>query len=385
MKYFTNKIRWKASILLIAFIIILGFLKITNNLVDSFEEEERKKVELWAKGVAEISSNKNQDITFVTQVIVNNSTIPVILADSLNNILSFKNIDTLGRKPDYLNKNLLKMKEEHEPIIINIIGENYNYVYYKDSVLLTQLSYYPFVQLFIIVLFFGFAYIIFNSFRNEEQNKIWIGLSKETAHQLGTPTSSLLAWVEILKSSPVDTILTNELEKDVQRLEKITERFSKIGSFPSLKTENLVQVIQTSVNYIKRRVSNKVEIKIDSQNKNINIPLNKSLIDWVLENILKNAVDSMNGNGKIKITITDNIQVVFIDICDTGNGINKNQYKTIFKPGYTTKTRGWGLGLSLSKRIIEKYHFGKIFVKDSEINKGSCFRIVLKKQPKLKI
>lgn len=364
---------------------VLGFLKITTSIVNSLEEEERKKVELWAKGVNEISRYTDGDITFVTEVIISNNTIPIILTDTMENIVGIKNIDTLGRKPDYLEKRLEKMKEDHEPIIIDIMEGNFNYVYYNDSVLLTKLSYYPLVQLFIIIIFFGFSYFIFNAFRNEEQNKIWVGLSKETAHQLGTPTSSLLAWVEILKSSPVDSILTSELEKDVQRLEKITERFSKIGSVPSLKTENLVQVIDSSVSYLKKRISNKVEIKVTVPNKNINIPLNRSLVDWVLENLLKNAVDSMNGNGKIDIVVTDNIQVVFLDIVDSGKGISKNQYKTIFKPGYTTKERGWGLGLSLSKRIIENYHFGKIFVKESEINKGSCFRIVFKKQPQLKI
>jgi len=387
LKYFTHKTRWKIAILLIAFSIVLVFLKVTKNLVESLSIEERKKVELWAKGIkylVEVSGDEKQDVSFVSEVILTNTTIPVILTDSLDQIISFKNIDTTGRKTNYLQNAMLDMKAENEPIVIHM-PQDINYVYYQDSIILLRLSYYPYVQLTIIALFFLFFYLILNAFRNEEQNKVWVGLSKETAHQLGTPTSSLLAWVEILKSTKVEENLINELEKDVGRLEVITDRFSKIGSQPSVKEEDILVVLNDSVSYIKKRSSNKVQYEIIAESDNLSIPMNKPLFEWVIENLLKNAIDAMNGNGKINIKITDNLQVIFIDIADNGKGISKNQYKTIFKPGFTTKERGWGLGLSLSKRIIEKYHFGKIFVKESEIDRGTCFRIVLKKNPDIKI
>ncbi|PLW98672.1 MAG: ATP-binding protein, partial [Marinilabiliales bacterium] len=242
-----------------------------------------------------------------------------------------------------------------------------------------QLSYYPYIQLGVIFLFILVSYFAFSVSRKAEQNQVWVGMSKETAHQLGTPISSLLAWLELLKIEGVRQDVYQEVEKDVKRLETITERFSKIGSAPVLKPINIVEVIDNAVQYIKSRASKKIQFVVDQPNDEILIPLNVALFEWVIENICKNAIDAMDGNGTIEINVQDHTQVVYIDIKDTGKGIPKSKFKTIFQPGYTTKERGWGLGLSLTKRIIESYHSGKVFIKSSELGKGTVFRIALKR------
>ena len=256
--------------------------------------------------------------------------------------------------------------------------EGVQYIYYKDSILLTQLLYYPYIQLSIILIFILIAYYAFDSSRKSEQNQVWVGMSKETAHQLGTPISSLLAMIELLKLKNTEPQLIDEINKDVKRLEKITERFSKIGATPKLENNNITETLTNSINYIKTRSSKKIKFVFDKTDEII-IPHNIPLFEWVIENLCKNSIDAMNGEGEIKITVTDNYQHIYIDICDTGKGVPKSKFKAVFNPGYTTKKRGWGLGLSLTKRIIENYHKGKIFIKSSEINKGTCFRIVLKK------
>jgi signal transduction histidine kinase len=253
-------------------------------------------------------------------------------------------------------------------------------VFYENSVFYKQLKYYPLILIIIVSIFLLIAYFAFSWSRKAEQNQVWVGMSKETAHQLGTPISSILAWIELLKLKEVDNKLVEDIEKDVRRLETITERFSKIGSAPVLEKENLNKILANAVNYIKKRTTDKVSfVFYFDENSELLVPINTALFEWVVENICKNAIDAMEGAGQLEISIKDNMQIVYIDIKDTGKGIPKSKYKTIFQPGYTTKKRGWGLGLSLSKRIIEQYHLGKIFVKSSELNKGTTFRIVLKK------
>ena len=383
MNIYTRKIRWKFILFLSAVLIALGSLYYTNILVRQLKQEEKNKVELWAKATEQLIDLDitETDFGFLFEVIENNNTVPVILVNSDNEIVSTRNLDpNKENSPDYLARQLKKMKKQHEAIEFSIGDNSNNYIYYKDSILLSKLELFPFVQLGVIILFIFVSYFAFSSSRKAEQNQVWLGLSKETAHQLGTPTSSLAAWVELLRMKDLDEKILKEFEKDVTRLEKITERFSKIGSKPSLKTINLYNVIMRAVTYIKSRSSENVRFNMNfSEEEELNLPLNAALFEWVIENLCKNAIDAMNGKGIININVQDNVQVAYLDISDTGRGMNKSQFKTIFKPGYTTKDRGWGLGLSLSKRIVEMYHAGKIFVNYSEINKGTTVRIVLKK------
>ena len=376
--------RWKLILFILAIIIGIASIIYTNRLVKQLSVEEKKKIELWAEGtrtLIEIDPSNTENINFIFKVIENNTTVPVIWVDENDSIISYRNLDSLKVKnKNYLLRQLNLMKAKNEPIEMGLINGQKNYIYYKDSILLTKLLYYPYIQMGVIVLFIFIAYLAFNATRKAEQNQVWVGMSKETAHQLGTPISSLIAWVELLKGKINDKALINELENDVSRLEKITERFSKIGSAPILKMENIIEVIKKSVEYIKTRSSNAIEFKYNFDEKaEIIVPINASLFEWVIENICKNAVDAMKSEGKIEISVYDNIQVIYIDIKDTGKGISKSKYKTIFRPGYTTKPRGWGLGLSLTKRIVETYHDGKIFVNESEINGGTTIRIVLRK------
>lgn len=383
MNIYSKKQKWKLLLLLIAIIIGVSSFFITNNLVKKLSIEERKKVELWALGMRQLSAltSEEKDYTFILEVIKNNETVPVILTDKEGQIISSRNLDPHKENdPEYLEEQLEKMKKDNDPIEIMLLDGNMNYIYYKESILLTRLFYFPIIQFGVISLFLLVSYLAFSTSRKAEQNQVWVGMSKETAHQLGTPTSSLLASLELLKLKKVDQEVITEFEKDVNRLEKITERFSKIGSKPKLQKQNIINVLVNAVHYIKARSSKKVNFEFNfSENDIINVPFNESLFEWVVENLFKNAIDSMDGNGNITIKIDDRIQYLFIDIIDDGKGIHKSKYKTIFQPGYTTKQRGWGLGLSLSKRIIEIYHNGKIFVNHSEIDNGTNMRIVLKK------
>jgi len=273
------------------------------------------------------------------------------------------------------------MANDNEPIEIELSDQGKRYIFYQDSDLLTRIMYFPYFQLGVIGLFLIIAYIFFSSARKSEQNQVWVGLAKETAHQLGTPLSSMIAWIELLKMEGHKSETITELNKDVERLRKITERFSKIGSEPKLKNENIVKVIYDSVNYIKSRASQKVNYKIiQSQEDIIIAPVNLHLFEWVIENICKNAIDAIGGDGNIEVDIREEENLVLIDITDDGKGIPKSKFKTIFNPGYTSKKRGWGLGLSLAQRIVRDYHSGKIFVKNSILNKGTTFRIILRKK-----
>jgi signal transduction histidine kinase len=311
-------------------------------------------------------------------VIEGNTTIPVIWTDEQMHIIDFLNLDAVKTMdPDYVEKRLTHMRQKYPPIIIEI-DRLTQYIYYDDSSTLSHLANYPFIQLSIVVLFVGVAYFAFRSLRKSEQNQVWVGLSKETAHQLGTPVSSLLAITEMLKMQTSDNALVDELGKDVSRLQAITERFSKIGSKPATPITDVGQVIAASLNYMRKRSSDKVTIDFRKPEHPVMAPLSEPLFGWVIENLCKNALDAMSGVGKISVELTDGKNQIMVDIADTGKGISKRKYKTIFKPGYTTKSRGWGLGLSLSKRIIESYHNGRIFVLHSEPDRGTTFRIILK-------
>ena len=371
-------------LLLLAVVIGTGAFFYTNWLVKNMAKEERKSVELWAEATQKLASadiNSNQDITFLNDIIIRNTTIPIIITDSIGQIGDSRNIKFNDRnKYKVLTREFRRMKEENEPIVISISETEKQYLYFRDSVLLQNLKYYPLVQFGVIFLFIVVAYLAFSSSRNAEQNQVWVGMSKETAHQLGTPISSLMAWVELLKMQNIDGNLIQEFEKDTQRLQKITERFSKIGSIPELLPTDVAETIRSTVEYLKTRSSGKVRFIFDfDQERNYFVPLNASLFSWVIENLCKNAIDAMNNAGTIQISIIEKPDQYFIEVADTGKGISKAYFKTVFQPGFTTKKRGWGLGLSLAKRIVENYHKGKIYLKQSEINKGSTFRIVLNK------
>jgi len=384
LDFYFRKRRWKILLLLLAVVIGIGAFYYTNWLVKNMAREERKSVELWAEATQKLASadiNSNQDITFLNNIIIRNTTIPIIIADSLDQIGDSRNISYSDENKDkVLFRELHKMKEQNEPIIISIPGGDTQYLYYRDSILLENLKYYPVVQFSVIFLFILVAYLAFNSSRNSEQNQVWVGMSKETAHQLGTPISSLMAWVELLKMQNIDAKLIQEFEKDTERLQKITERFSKIGSIPELVRTDVAETIRSTIEYLKTRSSGKVIFILDYDPYiRHEAPLNSSLFSWVIENLCKNAIDAMNNSGTIQVSITEKPDQLFIDVSDTGKGISKAYYKSVFQPGFTTKKRGWGLGLSLAKRIVENYHKGKIFLKQSEINKGTTFRIILNK------
>ena len=380
MKIFGHKTFWKLFLLLIAVLIGMGSLIYTESLVSKLKVEERRNVQLWAEATRLISlPDTSQNVEFLSTIIENNNTVPVILTDESDSIISVRNFDA-HKTGDYryIKEQLEKIKERNKPIVNNLEKGHYNLIYYKDSIILTMLIYYPYIQLGIIIFFILVSYLAFRSSRKAEQNQVWVGMSKETAHQLGTPTSSLAGWIEILEQKHPGISITKELALDVQRLEKITERFSRIGSKPVIKSDNIIGIISRTVDYLKLRTSSKVKIITDyNPDEKVVVPVNAALFEWVIENVFKNAVDSMEGSGEITVRITETERHALIDISDTGKGIPKSAFKKIFNPGFTTKQRGWGLGLSLAKRIIEEYHNGKIFVRHSEVGKGSCIRIVM--------
>lgn len=401
MHIYTRKQRWKLLLLAGALIIGIATSWYTNTMVNKLEGEEKLKMETWVAATEQLMSNitVGEDtpyVNFLLKIIENNTTIPVITVDESGNMLiarnlklfdnnnqavdGGKNLNSIGSKSKkYLSRQLARMKAQHDPILIEL-GNSKQFFYYKDSYILTRIQLYPIIQLAIVFLFVFLAYFGFSSTRQAEQNQVWVGMSKETAHQLGTPISSLMAWVELLKMKETGHEIIREVEKDVRRLETIADRFSKIGSTPVLLPENLLAVLDNSVRYLQNRTSDKIKFELHFGDiDELYVPLNLTLFEWVVENICKNAIDAMDGNGQINISVKDQNQVVYLDITDSGKGIQKSNYKVVFQPGYTTKPRGWGLGLSLVKRIIENYHNGKIFVRNSEINRGTTFRIVLKK------
>jgi signal transduction histidine kinase len=380
---YTRKQRLKLALLLAAMLIGIGSLMYTNRLVQELSTEEKKKVELWAEATRQVSDIDSEpgDIGFALSVLTDNTTVPVILTDEFEHIISTRNLDSLQSTDSlYLKNELSEMKAQHAPIEIRFAGDQRNFIYYKDSIILTRLRYYPYFQLGVIALFLMVSYLAFSSSRKAEENQVWVGMAKETAHQLGTPLSSLMAWIEYLRSQPSPDENLVEIEKDVARLNTITERFSKIGSAPALRKENLTAVLDNAMTYIRNRSSSRIRFSLENQQAyDVEVPLNVPLFEWVVENLFKNAIDAMDGEGAISVRIVDQSQFVYVDVSDTGKGIAKSKYKTVFKPGYTSKSRGWGLGLSLSKRIVEEYHGGQIFVRNSEPGKGTTFRIVLRK------
>lgn len=361
-------------------IIILSTL-FTNRLANKLALEEQKKIEIWAEATRQlISADINTDIDFISKILEGNTTIPVIIVDEKDNLILARNFKEPAKNIDEFYKNEIhNLKSKRAPIEIEFEDNTSQFVLYDDSLLLKQLFYFPYIQLGVIIVFLLIAFFAFSSTKKEEQNRVWVGLSKETAHQLGTPISSLLAWVDILKSRHEDDKLIGEMGKDVNRLRIIAERFSKIGSAPDLNIVSLNETLLNAVQYMINRSSQKVAIKCHFSDENpLFVKLNIPLFEWVIENLCKNAIDAMDGIGSIDINIFQKEDEIHIDVKDSGKGIERNKFKTVFNPGFTTKKRGWGLGLSLAKRIIEEYHGGKIFVKQSELNAGTTFRISLK-------
>ena len=389
---YSDKSRHKLIIVLIAMLIGSGSVYYTNFIVQQLAEREDAQVKLYAKELQFLLNRSNEDENgtldvFLNDMIQSNTTIPTIWVNDKKKILDSKNIEfseniSANRKQNILNDELKQMAEEHPPIILNDTKYGIKgFIYYRNSYMLSQLRYFPFIQLTVIAVFAFLTYMAFNYSRRAEQNRVWIGLAKETAHQLGTPLSALMAWVEYFKTDPrfENDDIIKEIEKDVTRLEQVTARFSLIGSVPTLKEENVDEVLSNILDYLQKRISTKV--KIEFINKTVKAPvvkINKYLFEWVIENICKNAVDAMGGVGNLTVTIQNfKLDSLLIDIKDTGKGISKANLKQIFDPGFSTKKRGWGLGLTLAKRIIENYHYGKIIVKESETGKGTTFRIIL--------
>lgn len=378
--YFNSRIG-KYIFFAVAIILVGSSLIISNNLVKKLELEERNKMEIWAAATSELASGESHsNFDLILTIIQSNTTIPVIVADN-NEIVQYSNI-TINNTDTarYLAHKLEEMQRNGSAIDIDLGNGEKQTLYYEDSVLLKQLSYYPYIQLLVMTLFALIAYIGLVSVKRAEQNKVWVGLSKETAHQLGTPISSLMAWVELLKiNENVDPAIVSDMDKDVKRLSTIAERFSKIGSIPDKELIYINELLDETYNYMSTRISNRVKLNLHLPQDAEGTMACRALIEWVVENLCKNAVDAMEGKGEINVTLTSDNKHIYIDVSDTGKGIARKEFETIFKPGYTTKKRGWGLGLTLAKRIVEEYHNGRIYVKESEVGQGTTFRIVLNK------
>lgn len=381
MNFFeNNKVLFRYSLIIAAIIIACGSLIVSHYLIKDLSKEERNKIEIWAEAMQEmVSQNENSNINLVAQILSSNTTIPVILYDKKNDHYTSHNIELPETDEQiFLKKKIRDFKKKHKPIIIQV-EEFDQYVYYDDSYTLKRLQIYPYVQVGVLIIFMITAFLALFSTMKMEQDRLWVGLSKETAHQLGTPISSLLAWIEYLKMKEADPIILNDMEKDVNRLQMITDRFSKIGSTPTLESKEISAIIEQTISYLEKRISRKVIFTLNTPTEPLFATISPPLLSWVIENLTKNAVDAMGGQGNITYTISDRENAISIDITDSGKGIPKSKHSTIFNPGYTTKSRGWGLGLSLAKRIIESYHKGKIYVKSSEIGVGTTFCIELKK------
>jgi two-component system, sporulation sensor kinase D len=394
------KKRWKYILLAFAVIIASGSLFYTNYLVRHIERAESTRAHIWALSMKQMLISDDNDFFPYIIAVRDSSIVPAIVTDEQGDIINSKGLDTTktwikmppGAKvvkndpkydPEYFKDELHTMKTQHEPIKIQLpgIGSGDDLIYYKDSELLSELRVFPYIQLSVIAVFLLLAYTSFNSSRKSEQNLVWVGLAKETAHQLGTPISSLMAWIELIKDkfNAEDDPLMAEMENDVKRLEIVADRFSKIGSIPKLEPHSVYDVVNDFIDYFKVRVSKNIHFELAGDAR-LKAGLNIPLFDWVLENLLKNAVNAIDGKGSIKVDIMTNKvkDEIFIDVTDTGRGIPRSKFMTVFQPGYTTRKRGWGLGLSLTKRMVENYHNGHIFVRDSVLGKGTTFRIILK-------
>lgn len=375
----------KIVLVVMAVVIALLSLGVSHYLVKDLSREEEQKMEVWAEAMRTLNNaTAETDLNLVLTVINGNNTIPIIVLDKAGEVQTFRNIELKAKVDtlEVLRTMAQGMKMSKEPIQISLDEDEYaDYIEicYDESLILRRLASYPYVQLGVVFIFVAVAIFALLSSKKMEQNKVWVGLSKETAHQLGTPISSLMAWTEILKDKYADDELIPEMSKDVNRLQVIADRFSKIGSMPEPKDENLNEVLERVLAYIERRVSNKVKIVRQFPTDSTKVKINASLFEWVIENLCKNAIDAMDGQGMITLRVTDAERKVEVEVEDTGKGIAKSHRKMVFTPGFTTKKRGWGLGLSLAKRIVEEYHKGRIYVKSSEVNKGTIFCVELKK------
>lgn len=394
--FYDSRRIWKTVLIVVSLILVSGFIYISNNLVKDLATQERERMQIWANATKELTSasgaGMNTDVDFLFSIIESNHNIPVLLVDDHGNILLHRNfklpepIDSLSPydiSPE--NEKFLKSKlshlegtQNHIPIVID--DHTVQHLYYEDSTVLRRLAYYPYIQLGVLAVFILIVYFALISIKKAEQNKVWVGLSKETAHQLGTPISSLMAWTQMLEAMDVDKDIVSDMDKDVHRLSVIADRFSKIGSKPEMELAFINQAITSSLEYMRSRISSRVKLTLHLPEDECGVMLCQSLFEWVMENLTKNAVDAMQGEGCIDVTVnSDAGKMILIDVKDTGKGIAHKNFKTVFNPGYTTKKRGWGLGLTLVKRIVEEYHGGRIYVKDSEVGRGTTFRIELPK------
>lgn len=385
MDFYGKKNLWKFILFVFAVLIGAATLWYTETFLDELREQEVKKVQQFAMAIHNIlDADVDTDITFEQDIIRSNNTIPIIMTDENGNVIEARNIDEQKRNnPDWIKKKLAEMEREVTPIKITVSDDITQYLYYQNSILLTKLRYYPLVLLGVISLFIIIAYIAFSNARKSEQNQVWNGLAKETAHQIGTPLSSLMGWLELLRSKETEPLMVEEMEKDINRLNTITDRFSKIGSMPAINTQDIVEISNESVSYLAARSPRKIKVKFNAEGAGVGplpVKLNKPLFEWVIENLVRNAIDAIEGEGEIEVRVSDSGRKVVVEVEDNGKGIPQNKFKTIFRPGFTTKSRGWGLGLSLAKRIIEEYHGGRIFVASSEAGKATIFRILLDKE-----
>lgn len=390
----------KLAFIVISVIAVIIFLIVSNNLVKQLAQQEKERMNIWAKSTERLAkADVDADVEFLLSIISQNNSIPVLVTDSAFNILEFRNFSLPDKADsekyifaDLSDKNrrflssrlrdaagdrqLAKLARSNPHFIeVELFGGTHQYIYYEDSLLLRRLSLFPYIQLVVMVILAGIIYVAVLYTKRAEQNRVWAGLSKETAHQLGTPISSLMAWTQFLEASGTDPEIVGEIDKDVHRLSTIAQRFSKIGSRPELQLEYLNQTVASALQYMKSRLSGKVSIDMDFSSDDHPVMLSTELFEWVMENLTKNAVDAMDGAGKITIVTGAEGNKTFIEVSDTGKGILRKNFKNVFNPGFTTKKRGWGLGLTLVKRIIEDYHRGRIFVKESEIGRGTTFRI----------
>lgn len=373
----------KILLVVMAVVMSVGSLVISHFLVRDLKREEQRKMEIWAEAMRSLNSaDEYTDLTLVLTVLNSNSTIPVVVLDREGEVQDYRNIPlregSAEEQMRVVKRKAQSMKDAGRVIRVYLSSTDYMEICYADSLLLRRLAWWPYVQLGLVFVFVVVAIFALLSSKRAEQNKVWVGLSKETAHQLGTPISSLMAWQEMLRETYPDDELLPEMGKDVERLQRIAERFSKIGSLPELRPESLNEVLSAVTQYISRRASNRVRLTCAVPQQPLIVPMCSSLFEWVVENLCKNAIDAMDGQGSITLTASTEGSLAVVEVADTGKGIPKNKFRTVFTPGFTTKKRGWGLGLSLAKRIVEEYHHGRIYVKNSEVGRGTTFRIELK-------
>lgn len=384
---------WKMVLLAVSLVLVAVFIYFSNTLVKDLAKQERERMEIWADATRELTTSTDTDVDFLFRIIHGNRNIPVLLVDEQDNIIEQRNFklpepaDTAKMIDEYsainkklLDKKLKKLRNSTNRIEIKIDDTTSQMLYYEDSDVLRRLAYYPYIQLAVMLLFLGIAYFALISVKKAEQNRVWVGLSKETAHQLGTPISSLMAWTQMLESMGIDKEIISDMDTDVHRLSVIADRFSKIGSMPDKELTFINEAVESSLTYMRTRIPKHVTLTVHTEeDKNCGVMLCQPLFEWVMENLTKNAVDAMSGQGRIDIVVTSDAQHAHLYVKDTGKGIPRKNFKNVFNPGFTTKKRGWGLGLTLVKRIIEEYHGGKIFVKESEVGKGTTFSIEIPK------